>query len=94
MHIPVDKCFPISDYLVEPTGIKDFDNTPKIVTFPPSTDQIMQTVTIDLVTDNIAESQEGFFLVLEIIEEPETPIDVDIIQNITLGAINDDDSKY
>ena len=86
--IPIEKFVPIS---VEAAGIKDFANTPKTVTFSP--EQTMQNVTIELVTDDINESQEGFFLVMEI-DQPESPNDVTIDLNVTLGKIIDDDGKH
>ena len=82
-------------HLVEPTGKQDFFSTPKMVTFPPSSNQSIMAVEIDVVNDTISERQEGFFILLEVVNQPESSMDVVNIgsQNVTLGSIIDDDSK-
>ena len=73
----------------------DFDNSIKTITFEPSVSPQQQTVTIDLVNDEINEAQEGFYLVISVTEissadEPNLILERN---GVALVRITDNDGK-
>lgn len=46
----------------------DFNNTSQTVTFEPSLSQVQESVTINLVDDSINEAEEGFVIVIQVVE--------------------------
>ena len=46
----------------------DFDNSVKTVTFEPSVSQLEETVIISLVDDSVNEADEGFIIIVKLVE--------------------------
>ena len=75
------------------TGRVDFDDSVHIVTVPAGRKVDDITVNIPIVDDDIDEADEGFILLLEIVDPAVAPF-VDLsTRNASLGRIDDDDCK-
>ena len=75
------------------TGRVDFNDSVRIVTVP--TGQRVEDITVDIpiVDDDIDEADEGFILLLEVVDPAVAPF-VDLsTRNVTLGRIDDNDCK-
>lgn len=49
-------------------GKMDFNNISQTVTFEPSLSQVQESVTINLIDDSINEAEEGFVIVIQVVE--------------------------
>ena len=71
----------------------DFDNAIQEVIFEPSQGISEQIITINLVDDIINEAQEGFYIMMDVIESGPTD-QITLVRNgIALVRINDNDRK-
>ena len=57
-----------NSYMSMHITVADFDNGVQTVTFEPSTSSVQEMVTITLTDDGINEAQEGFLLLIEVVE--------------------------
>ena len=75
------------------TGRVDFNDSVRIVTVPAG--QRVEDITVDIpiIDDDIDEADEGFIILLEVVDPAVAP-SVDLsTRNTTLGRIDDNDSK-
>ena len=71
----------------------DFDNAVQQVVFQPSPSISEQSVSLNLVDDVINEAQEGFYVMIEVMESGPTD-QINFVRNgIALVRINDNDRK-
>ena len=71
----------------------DFNTTVQQVTFQPSTGNVDENININLVDDIINEAQEGFFVVIEVVQSGAGD-QINFVRNgVALIRINDNDGK-
>ena len=74
--------------------VSDFDGASQTVVVSPS-DTASINVGIPLNDDGINEAAEGFILIMEVVTATTNDaINLQIGRNVSLGTINDDDSKH
>ena len=72
----------------------DFNDSTQIITFTPSNANNDITVYIPIFDDEINEAEEGFMILLELVDS-NLADSVDLLsRNCTLGRIDDNDRKY
>ena len=72
--------------------VADFDNGVQTVTFEPSTSSVQEMVTITLTDDIINEDQEGFLLLIEVVEFGVADAILEL--DVALVRIVDNDCKW
>ena len=72
--------------------VADFDNGVQTVTFEPSTSSVQEMVTITLTDDGINEDQEGFLLLIEVVEFGVADAILEL--DVALVRIVDNDRKW
>ena len=72
----------------------DFDNTVQQITFPPNPANAEQILTINLIDDTINEAQEGFYVMIRVVQSGPTDQITFVRNGVALIRITDNDRKY
>ena len=72
----------------------DFDSTVQQVTFAPSQANSEQILSVNLVDDTINEAQEGFYIMIQVVQSGPTDQITFIRNGVALIRITDNDRKY
>lgn len=81
-----------NSYMSMHITVADFDNGVQTVTFEPSTSSVQEMVTITLTDDIINEDQEGFLLLIEVVEFGVADAILEL--DVALVRIVDNDCKW
>ena len=81
-----------NSYMPMHITVADFDNGAQTVTFEPSTSSVQEMVTITLTDDGINEDQEGFLLLIEVVEFGVADAILEL--DVALVRIIDNDRKW
>ena len=85
--------FILHEHIIGDGTRNDFDNTVQQVIFAPSQGNSEQSVSINFVDDVINEAQEGFYIMIEVMESGPTDV-INLVRNgIALVRITDNDGK-